>query len=420
MVDASRRQTGGWPFGRYAPLALLCLGLLAACSSGADGNDSTRTGIEILVRDSAHILSGMRVGLITNHTGRALDGTPSALLLRGAGIDVVSLFSPEHGFRGTAAPGQVVEDTVDAETGLPVSSLYGQEREFDPEALAGLDALVFDIQDIGARYYTYVSTMAQAMRAAAQAGILFVVADRPNPIGGEHVQGNVLDPAFASFVGPYPVAMRHGMTPGELALMFNREFGIGAELRVAPASGWTRSVWADSTGIPWVATSPNMPDLESAVHYPGTCLFEGTDLSVGRGTDRPFQQVGAPWLDTGELLRRAAAYDLPGVGLTPVRFRPEGPQDGKFDGEVVAGVRLEVTDRRLYDPTRTAVIILAEVRRMGGAAWEWREDSFDRLAGTDRLRLAIESGVDPEIIVDAWRDDLDRFEGVRAKYLLYP
>jgi uncharacterized protein YbbC (DUF1343 family) len=377
-------------------------------------------GIEVLAADSAHLLRDMRVGLITNHTGRGRAGTSSAELLLRAGVDVAVLLSPEHGLMGGAGPGEAVSDDTDESTSLPVHSLYGERRKPDAALLAELDALVFDVQDIGARYYTYVSTMTEAMRAAAAHGLRFVVADRPNPIGGRHVQGNVLDESFASFVGPLPVAMRHGMTAGELALMFNAEADLGADLRVVPAAGWRRSLWFDDISIPWTPTSPNMPDLESASHYPGTCLFEGTGVSVGRGTNRPFQQLGAPWVDAEALKRAIDVHAIPGVQLEAVTFTPRGADDGKFEGVSVPGVRLQVADRSSYDPTRVALVLLVEMRAMAGPAWEWRPASFDRLAGTDRLRRDIEDGVPVATILDRWQGARVRFERTRAQYLLYP
>lgn len=415
-LDRQRRWRRVAAFTSAAGLALSTF----SCSSSSRPVAVVQPGIEILASDSAAILAGLRVGLVTNHTGLSREGVPAAQLLLAAGIDVVALFAPEHGLAGTAEPGEAVADHRDEATGLPVYSLYGSRRAPDPATLAGMDALVFDIQDIGARYYTYVSSMAEAMRAAAAAGLLFVVADRPNPIGGDLVQGNVLHPDFASFVGPFPVAMRHGMTVGELARMFNEEFAIGASLRVIRASGWNRSAWADDTGIPWIPTSPNMPDLESASHYPGTCLFEGTGLSVGRGTDRPFQQIGAPWLESEEVIAALAPEDLAGVRVTPVSFTPLSAADAKFESLPVRGIRLEVTDRSLYDPTRTAVALLTAIRRSAGAEWEWRPEAFDRLAGTDRLRLDVESEASVREITAAWAESRTRFLRVRAKYLIYP
>lgn len=403
--------------------ALISYGLPAmalACGPGMPSPDPVQPGIEVLAGDSSAVLEGLRVGLITNHTGMARDGRPSASLLLDAGIEIVVLLAPEHGLRGSAGPGEDIADTDDPVSGLPIYSLYGERLAPDSAVLKDLDALVFDIQDIGARYYTYVSTMARAMEAAALADLLFVVADRPNPIGGQLVQGNVLDPAFASFVGLFPVPMRHGMTVGELALMLNEEFSIGARLKVIPASGWRRLEWATETGLPWIPTSPNMPTIESASHYPGTCLFEGTNLSVGRGTDRPFQQIGAPWLDADAVLSRLSDVELPGVHLASVEFTPHGAGDRKYEGVPVRGIRLGVTDRSLYDPTRTAVALLVEIRKVAGADWEWRPATFDRLAGTDRLRLAVDSQKDVDAIVSGWAEERDRFQRTRSRYLLYP
>lgn len=381
---------------------------------------TVRPGIEVLLDDSSHLVQGRRVGLITNHTGIARDGTSAIdLLVAADGIELVALFAPEHGIRGTAPPGQRIESGVDEQTGLPIHSLYGETRKPTPEMLHGLDALLFDMQDIGTRYYTYVSTMALAMQAAAETGIPFLVLDRPNPVGGIQVQGNVVEPEHTSFVGIYPIPMRHGMTVGELARLFNVEFGIDAELYVVPAAGWRRELWFDQTGLPWVPPSPNMPSLESATHYPGTCLFEGTNLSVGRGTDAPFQQIGAPWLDGRELARRLNAYALPGVRFEPVTFTPRAPADGKYDGEIVHGVRFLTTERGSYDPTHAGVAALVETRRLAGARWEWRVGHFDRLAGTRRLREQIDAGRSLAEIVGPWEDQLRTFREVRRRYLIY-
>ena len=384
------------------------------------GAQATRPGIDVLLADSLHLVAGRRVGLVTNHTGISADGTPSIDLLFGhPDIELVALFSPEHGIRGTAPPGARVDDTVDAATGLPVHSLYGTTRRPTPAMLEGIEVLLFDIQDIGARYYTYVYTMAYAMEAAGEAGIPFVVLDRPNPVGGELVQGNVLDPAFASFVGLFPLPMRHGMTPGELARLFRDDFGVEAELTVVPMANWRRGMDFADTGLPWRPPSPNLPDLESAFHYPGTCLFEGTNLSVGRGTARAFQWVGAPWLDGERLAAALSGAGLPGVRFHPARFVPEDPGDGKFDRTEVGGVRLEVTDPGSYDPTRTAVAMLVEARRLAGRRWEWNTAHFDRLAGSAGLREGIEAGLPPEALVAEWTPALEGFAAPRERSLIY-
>jgi uncharacterized protein YbbC (DUF1343 family) len=394
-------------------------------SCGADGQEppAVRPGIQVLVQDSLHLVEGRRVGLVTNHTGilPGEGGTLSSidLLHDHPAVELVALYSPEHGIRGTAEAGELVDHGVDQRTGLPVHSLYGETRKPTPAMLQGVEILLFDIQDIGTRYYTYVYTMALAMEAAGQANIPFVVLDRPNPIGGEAVQGNVLDPAWSTFVGMYPLPMRHGMTPGELAILFRDRFGVEAELHVVPADGWRRAMLFPETELPWVPPSPNMPDLESALHYPGTCLFEGTNLSVGRGTDRAFQWVGAPWLDGEELARRLEARGLPGVRFLAARFTPVNPGDGKFDGVEVEGVQLVVDDPATYDPAVTGVALLMETRRMSGERWRWLSSHFDRLAGTDALRLGIDAGYDVARLTSGWQAQLEGFLRMRDEALLY-
>lgn len=395
-------------------------GAVAGERAGAEPAQAVRLGIDVLMDQGASVLEGKRVGLITNHTGRDAQGRSTIdLLHEHPRVELVALFSPEHGIRGTARPGERVSSGRDEETGLPIHSLYGETREPTAEMLEGLDVLVFDIQDVGARYYTYVWTMALAMRAAARHGLQFVVLDRPNPIGGELVQGTVLEPAQASFVGLYPVPMRHGLTAGELARLVNEEYGIGADLVVVPMEGWRRSQWFDETGLPWTPPSPNMPDLESATHYPGTCLFEGTNLSVGRGTDAAFQQIGAPWLDHETLARRLDEYGFPGVRFEAVTFTPENPGDGRYGGESVKGVRFVTTDRAVYDPTVAAVAALVEIRRLHPDRLEWVRIHFDRLAGTPRLREQIMAGAGVEEITAPWAGPLAEFRQLRERYLLY-
>ncbi len=380
-----------------------------------------RPGVEVLLSDSLHLVAGKGVGLVTNHTGVDHRGVSTIDRLAATpGLRLVALFSPEHGIQGREEAGVKVAGGVDARTGIPVHSLYGDTRKPTPAMLQGVEVLLFDIQDVGARYYTYVSTMALAMEAAGEAGIPFVVLDRPNPLGGAAVQGNVLDPAFASFVGMYPVPMRHGMTPGELARLYVGEFGLRVDLHVVPMEGWRRDMLFGDTGLPWIPPSPNMPSVESAFHYPGTCLFEGTPLSVGRGTGLAFQVVGAPWLDGEALARSVTAYGIPGVRVEAVAFTPRSPGDGKFDGREVRGVRLTVTDPASYDPTWMGLALLVEARRLAGGRWSWQASHFDRLAGTDRLRLGIEAGLGVEGLRGGWEEQLDRFRRLREPYLLYP
>jgi uncharacterized protein YbbC (DUF1343 family) len=404
---------------------LLALALLAtACAAprlpAPDRAAPVLPGIDVLLRDDAAALAGRRVGLITNHTGIDRAGTSTIDRLHThPAVQLVALFSPEHSITGRAEAGAHVDSSRDPRTGLPIYSLYGQTRKPTAEMLRDVDALVFDIQDIGTRYYTYVWTMALALQAAAENGREFVVLDRPNPIGGTLAQGNVLDDAYRTFVGLYPVPMRHGLTPGELALLLNEEHGIGARLTVVPVANWRRSQWFDATGLPWVAPSPNMPSLESATHYPGTCLFEGTNVSVGRGTGEAFAQIGAPWIDGAALAERLRRYNLPGVRFEPVSFTPQAPGDGKYGDTIVSGVRFVTTDRATYDPTLAGMAALVEIRALYGDRLTFAVSHFDRLAGTDRVRAMILDGATLERITASWPAQIEAFERVRRRYLIY-
>ncbi len=426
---------------RFCVLAITCASVAcggdrAAATPEAASEAATiaavpvRPGAQVLLSDSLHLVAGRRVGLVTNHTGiwtgppgqtagaERSSGSTIDALDEAPEVELVALFGPEHGIRGEAEAGDHVDSSVDERTGIPIHSIYGATLRPTPEMLEGIDVLLFDMQDIGARYYTYVSTMAYAMEEAGRAGIPFVVLDRPNPIRGDVVQGNVLDPAFSSFVGLYPVPMRHGMTVGELARMFVGDFGIEVELHVVPMEGWSREMTFDVTGQPWVAPSPNIPTLESALHYPGTCLFEGTPLSVGRGTERAFQWVGAPWLNGEALATVMNGYGFEGVRFEPASFTPQEPGDGKFPGEEVHGVRL-FAESSAYDAPAVAVAMLVEARRQAGDRWAWRERHIDLLAGGDGLRNAIDAGLEADAIITEWAAGIEAFEARRARYLLY-
>lgn len=376
-----------------------------------------RPGIEVLLADSAHLVRGRRVGLVTNQTGVDARGIGDVERLRAAGIDLRALFSPEHGFRGAADPGAAVASVRDSATGLPIYSLYGRTVAPTDTMLAGLDVLLVDLQDVGARYYTYLATTMEVMRSAARRGLPVVVLDRPNPLGGA-VQGNVLDPAHASFVGRLAVPMRHGLTLGELARLANADQALGAELHVVPVAGWRRA--RRDAGLPWVPPSPNLRTLAAVQHYPGTCLFEGTNLSVGRGSDAPFEQVGAPWLDAVAVLAALPPAARAGVALVPVTFRPRAPGDGKFADTVVHGLRLRVTDDARYDPTVTAVALLAAVRQVHPDRFRWIAAHFDRLAGTPALREALEAGRPAAEITAGWGEARAAYLRRRVGFLLYP
>ncbi|MCU0620454.1 MAG: DUF1343 domain-containing protein [Gemmatimonadales bacterium] len=402
----------------HARGVLALMGWVVGCAPVAAAPPSVRPGIEVLLADSAHLVRGRRVGLVTNHTGVDRAGVGDVERLRAAGVQLVALYSPEHGFRGAAAPGELVASVTDSATGLPIYSLYGRTRTPTSEMLAGVDLLLVDLMDVGARYFTYLSTTIEVLRAAAAAQVPVVVLDRPNPLGAA-VQGNVLDSAFRSFVGPLAMPMRHGLTLGELAGLARHELGLATvSLSVVPAAGWRRSQRFEQTGLPWVPPSPNLTSLEALFHYPGTCLFEGTNLSVGRGTDAAFRQLGAPWLDPARVLARLGAE--PGVTLAAVRFTPRRPGDGKYADTALAGIELRLTDPDRYDATATAVRLLAAIRAVHADRFAWIAPHFDRLAGTGSLRRDLDRGLDPDAITAGWAADRGTWMARRAPYLLYP
>lgn len=409
---------------RLAVLQMMwCAALGAGCGTApavaAPQRAEVRPGLEVLLTDSLSLVAGRRAGFVANMASVDRQGVSGVDRLRAGGVNLVALFSPEHGFRATAAPGERVASTVDSATGLPIYSLYGRTVAPTPEMLAGIEVLLVDLPDVGARYYTYISTTVEVMRAAGRAGIPVVILDRPNPIGGR-AQGNVLDSAFRSFVGMLSVPMRPGLTLAEQALLARDELGIDVDLRIVPAANWTRTMALDDAGLPFLPPSPNLKDLESLFHYPGTCLFEGTALSVGRGTSHPFHQVGAPWLDTTAVLALLRADGLPGVRFVADTFTPVSPGDQKHAGVRVHGIRLIMTDRSTYDPTVTAVAMLAAIQRVHPGQIGFVAAQFDRLAGGRALREAVQAGEAPREIVARWTRPLAAFERRRAAVLLYP
>ena len=389
------------------------LGFAFAANVAAAQAPRVRPGIDVLLADSAHLIAGRRLGLITNQTGIDARGVPTIdRLARFPAARLVALFAPEHGIRGTAAPGERVHDTVDVGTGLPIYSLHGagRARPPSPAQLALIDVLLVDLQDVGTRPFTYSLTMVLAMQAAAAAHVRVVVLDRPNPIGCS-VQGPVLDTAYASPVGILLVPLRHGMTIGELARFVNGELHIGADLVVVPVEGWRRCMWFDETGLPWVRPSPNLPDLESVAWYPGTVLFEGegltvgTNLSVGRGSDAPFRQVGAPWLYSARIA--AEMRRRYGTQLDTVTFTPRAPGDRKYDGVAVHAVRFGRFERARGDAIRDAIRLLGIIAELHG-------DSLR----VDSLLMARHLGVWPSARTQ-WAEAVRGFARRRAPYLLY-
>ena len=389
------------------------------------------TGAEVLVATGFAALAGKRVGLITNQTGLVGGEHLADLLAKAHGVKLAAILAPEHGFRGEIEAGAKVGDTVDARTGAPVFSLYGATRKPAPAMLRGVDVLVFDIQDIGTRFYTYISTMGLAMQAAAAARIRFVVLDRPNPLGGEYVSGFVLEPALASFVGQYPIPIVHGMTVGELARAIKGERwldGLEAlDLTVMELRGWRRSMRWPELQRPWVVTSPNIPTFEAALVYPGMGMVGETDVNEGRGTPTPFSIFGAPWLDAPRLVARLNTLGLPGARFETTTYTPRSISGvatrPRFEGRQINGARVVVTDATRIEPLEIgmhALAALAAQARSAGSTRLFRKLAmFHAIAGTKRLHRMLEAGNDGTAIVAAWQTEVAQFKARRARYLLY-
>ncbi len=371
------------------------------------------TGIDVLARDGAKLLAGASVGLITNHTGLTREGIPTIDVLHAApNVSLKALFGPEHGIRG--ALDERVADGKDEKTGLPVFSLYGERQEPTDAQLVGLDTLVFDIQDIGCRFYTYLSTMGHCLQAAAKKNLKFVVLDRPNPIGGLAVEGPLADESRLSFTAFHPIPVRHGMTLGELALLLNADKRLGAKLTVVKCEGWKRADLWDATGLSWVNPSPNMRSLAQALLYPGVGLVEFTNLSVGRGTDTPFEWIGAPWLDGRALASALNAANIPGLRVYPVRFTPRA---SKFEGKLCQGVNFVVTDRVKFSPLRLGMELTFALRKLHLKDWE--ASKLLTLLASRTAMDAVLAGEEPLKLMRSWSAELKAFSALRGHFLLY-
>jgi uncharacterized protein YbbC (DUF1343 family) len=386
-----------------------------------------KLGLETLLEAEPHRLRGARVGLICNQASVDHKFRHAAdLLYEHPTVELRALFGPQHGIRGDVQDNMIeTEHTVDRETGLPIHSLYSETREPTEAMLADLDVLVLDMQDVGCRIYTFAYTMANCMVAARKFGKKVIVCDRPNPINGVDVAGNVLEPEHASFVGQFSIPTRHGMTLGELARMFNEHFQLNCDLEVVKMEGWERNSWHDQTDAPWVMPSPNMPTLDSATVFPGTVHFEGTQLSEGRGTTRPFELIGAPYVEAEEYARRLNELDLRGVFFRSCIFRPTFQKHG---GTSCGGVQIHVIDRNVFEPVMAGVAMVKVAHDLYPKEFRWKEppyeyvydrNPFDVIAGTSSIRRAIEQGTAIEEIQKNWNEDLDGFRRVRETYLLY-
>ncbi len=381
-----------------------------------------RTGLDVLLAEHIGELKGKSVGVVANHASVTAGLVHISDALSAAGVKIGALFGPEHGVRGDIADGEPVADAVDQRLGVPVVSLYGKMRKPSAESLKNVDVMLVDLQDVGARFYTFLYTMANVMAGCGEHGVPVWVLDRPNPISGLNPDGPVLEPKYSSFVGMYPIPMRHGLTVGELAKLFSAKFGVKCDLRVIELRGWSRGMWFDGTGLPWVLPSPNMPSVETAAVYPGLCLIEGTNVSEARGTVRPFETFGAPWVEPHVLRAALGAYELPGVMFREAYFTPSL---SKFQGQHCAGLQVYVTDRNALRPPVTGVAVISALKKLYPDDFQFRQPSsdgrrfFDLLCGTAAVREAIEAGKSPWEIAEAWKPDLEKWEGDTAGIRLY-
>jgi uncharacterized protein YbbC (DUF1343 family) len=391
----------------------------------APASPAVRLGSDLLLASTR--LRGARVAVVCNHASVDRGFLHIVDRLGDAdGTTLAAIFGPQHGFRSDVQDNMIeTPHRDDPSRRVPIYSLYSETREPTAEMLRGIDVMVIDLQDIGARIYTYIYTMANCLRACGRHGVPVIVCDRPNPINGVDVEGALLRGGFESFVGLFPIPMRHGMTIGELAQLFNDRFNLGATLEVVKMEGWRREMYADAADLPWVMPSPNMPTLETAVVYPGTVLFEGTMLSEGRGTTRPFELVGAPWIEAERFAREMNALQLPGAFFRPAVFEPTFQKHAK---QSCGGCQIHVTDRAAFKPVLTGAALIQMFRTQDPQKFAWRQPPYeyeheklpiDILAGSDELRQQIESGVAPQRIAERWRADEEEFRRLRAPYLLY-
>ncbi len=402
--------------------------LLFFCYGCVNHQDTpVKTGLD-RVHEYHNLFKNKRIGIITNHTGYNSEGKHIVDIFAAMeSVEITALFGPEHGIRGAGEAGEKIASENDPIRNIPIYSLYGKTRKPTSEMLAAVDILVFDIQDIGARFYTYIYTMALAMEAAAEHGKKFVVLDRPNPISGTIVEGNILEEAFATFVGLYPIPVRHGLTAGELAQLFNEEGwlknGVKANLTVIPLKNWQRNQWFDETGLRYIKPSPNMPNLASATTYPGICLLEGTNVSEGRGTEIPFQILGAPWIDQTQLAAKLNDLQLPGVAFRDTVFTPVSisgaSTNPKHRNKICGGVFVAVKNREAYQSYLTGIHIVNTIHKLYPDSLKWRIKHFDRLCGTAAVRETIQGSGNIDSLITSWEEQFSSFMKTRKKYLIY-
>jgi uncharacterized protein YbbC (DUF1343 family) len=385
-------------------------------------------GADRLVLEEFNLIKNKNVGIVTNHTATLSDGTHLVDAVKEIkGVRVTALFGPEHGIRGDNSAGNMIADSIDFKTGIPVYSLYGKDRKPTKEMLENVEVLIFDIQDIGARFYTYISTLFYTIQAAAENNIPMIVLDRPNPINGIYVDGPIRKPDLKSFVGIAPLPITHGMTAGELANYFTGERLIGenfkVNLQIVKMKNWNRSLFYDSYHSAWIKPSPNISSLETAIVYPGTCLVEGTNISEGRGTAEPFLQIGVPFINSSELVNELLQQKIPGIHLDTISFTPKEIEgvatNPKYKDETCYGIKFKVINREKFESVKFGIQLIAAIHKLYPNEFKFRNDSFDKLSGDRTIRLKIEEGMSLQKIVDSYQVELQQFNTIRKKYLLY-
>ncbi len=408
-------------------LSLLVFLVVAAFAFTASAQERVKTGDEVFVEKYLSLIKGKTIGIITNHSGEMQDGRHIAdVLSKISDVKLVALFGPEHGIRGNAPDGKTIANSVDEKTGVQVYSLYGKTKKPTTEMLKGIDVLIYDIQDVGARFYTFISTLDLSLEAAAENHVKFIVLDKPDMLRADLVDGPVLVDSLRSFVGIQPIASVYGMTPGEFATMINDAYmlkdGVKADLTVIKMENYRRSMWYDQTGLKWVIPSPNLPDMNSVEVYPGNVLIEATNVSEGRGTEHPFENIGAPFIDSKKLVSLLDKQHIAGVKFEPIEFTPHPfpwASEPKYNGEVCHGVKITVANRNIFRPVEMGVTLVWAIHKLYPGKFEFRNVAFDMRAGTSQIRLMLEEGKTPQQIISAWQIGLKKFEGLRKRFLLY-
>ena len=426
----SYNYNGSYLFKKMKSLTFIILALLLFTNLNCQEiskQEKILFGAELLLQENFELLNDKQIGVVTNHSALLPNGVHLVDTLISSGINITALFSPEHGIRGEAIDGENISSSIDHKTGLPIYSLYGKTKKPTPEMLKKVDLILFDIQDIGARFYTYISTLYYLLQSSAENNFPVIVLDRPNPISGNHIEGPLLKPGYKSFIGIAPIPVKHGMTVGELANYFVKENIINTknepELKVIKMSGWHRGYFWNNLNRKWIPTSPNIPKFETTIVYPGTCLLEGTNISEGRGTYDPFLNIGAPFINSNDLITMLNNFQIAGIDITSIKFTPKKiagkSNNPKFEGEQCNGIKISVSDETKFKPVEFGVYLISALIKLYPEEFRFKPDYFDNLAGNSKLRTELQNGKEPLKIINSWVNDLEEFKLIRTKYLLY-